>query len=132
MTNHSDNDFLFAEQSYALQGAFFEVYRQLGSGFLESVYQECLEVELKSRGIPFVAQKELQLCYKGVQLKQKYVADIVCYDKILVELKATERILPAFEAQLLNYLNITQLQLGFLVNFGHWPKLEVKRLVKSR
>ncbi|MBO4620581.1 MAG: GxxExxY protein [Victivallales bacterium] len=131
MTQHQSSEILFPEETYAVQGAIFEVYRHLGCGFLEAVYQESLELELQARHIPFVAQRELAVSYKGMQLKQKYVADIICYGKLLVELKATEKLLPAFESQVLNYLCISNLKLGLLVNFGHFPGVEIKRLVKS-
>ncbi len=79
------NKILFREESYAIQGAVFEVYREMGCGFLEAVYQECLEKELNLRGIPFEAQKELRLLYKGDRLDQSYKPDLICFNKIIVE-----------------------------------------------
>ena len=121
---------LYSEQSYAINGAAFKVYNTLGHGFLEAVYQEALEIELHRREIPFVAQQEMRVLYKGEQLKHRYIADLVCYDCVLLELKAVEKLVPAFEAQVLNYLNISQIRVGLLVNFGHFPSVEIRRLVK--
>jgi GxxExxY protein len=120
---------LYEELTYNIQGACFEVYRTMGCGFLEGVYQECLEIELTEQGIPFEPRKELELDYKGRPLKQRYVPDFVCYDKIIVELKAVDKIASEHKAQLLNYLHATGMRLGLLVNFGHHPKLEWKRMI---
>lgn len=122
-------DLLYAEEVYGIQGAIFEVYRNLGTGFLESVYQECLEMELTKQGIPFRAQKEIRIKYKGVLLEQTYRADVVCYDKIILELKAVKTLLPEHSAQLQNYLRATGMKLGLLVNFSHYPNVEIKRIV---
>ena len=100
----------------------------MGAGFLEAVYQECLEHELSARGIPFKPQTEIQIFYKGVPLRQTYRADIVCYDKIMIELKAVKNLLPEHSAQLQNYLRATGMKLGLLVNFGHSPKVELVRI----
>jgi GxxExxY protein len=118
---------IYKEESYTIQGAIFEVYREMGCGFFEAVYQECLEKELRNRNIPFVAQPELELTYKGEVLKQKYRPDIICYSKIIIELKAVKEIAPEHEAQILNYLHATAMQLGLLVNFGAYPKVDIKR-----
>ncbi len=123
----TNSDF-YKEECYAIQGAVFEVYKTLGCGFLEAVYQESLELEMKTRQIPFVAQQELHLNYKGAQLKQTYKPDFICYGAIIVELKAVSVLASEHEAQLLNYLKATNLQLGLLVNFGHYPKAEIKRM----
>jgi len=120
---------LYEELTYNIQGACFEVYKTMGCGFLEAVYQECLEIELYDRGIPFEARKELELDYKGRCLKQRYVPDFICYDKIIIELKAVDKIASEHKAQLLNYLHATGMRLGLLVNFGHHPKLEWKRMI---
>lgn len=122
---------LFKDESYAIQGAIFEVYRTLGCGFLENVYQECLEKEFEARGIIFEAQKELTLFYKGVQLQQAYKPDFICHGKIIVELKAVRETAPEHKAQLLNYLKATQLELGILANFGSYPKPELIRMANS-
>jgi GxxExxY protein len=118
---------IFKEESYLIQGAIFEVYREMGCGFLEAVYQECLEKEFLFRAIPFIAQPELLLTYKGESLKQRYKPDFICYDKIIVELKALKQTAPEHEAQLINYLKATNMKLGLLVNFGTYPKVNITR-----
>jgi GxxExxY protein len=107
-----------------------EVYNQLGPGFLEAVYQEALEIELSERGLPYVAQKELRILYKGRPLKKTCTPDLICYDKIIVELKALDRLTSKDMAQVLNYLKATGFHLGLLVNFGNSEKLEWERRVK--
>ena len=119
---------IYAEETYAIRGAVFEVYREMGSGFLEAVYQECLGREFKRRDIPFIAQQELRLKYKGEPLIQIYKPDFVCFDKIILELKAIKEIAPEHKAQLLNYLKATDLKLGLLVNFGGHPMVEIERM----
>ena len=122
------NEFLYKDEAYVIQGAIFEVYRTLGCGFLEAVYQQALEVELTQRNIPFVPQAEIKVEYKGVKLDQTYRADLICYDKIILELKAVQNLLHEHEAQLQNYLRATKMRVGLLVNFGHYPKVEIKRI----
>ena len=122
-------ELLYAEESYAIRGAIFDVYREMGSGFLEPVYQECLENEFKRRNLPHVPQVELKLIYKGDLLLQTYKPDFVCFGKIIVELKAVKAIAPEHEAQLLNYLKATGMRLGLLVNFGSYPNAEVERRI---
>lgn len=129
-TNETHEKLLFKEEVYAIQGAVFEVYREMGCGFLEAVYQECLEKELRLRGIPFVAQAELKLFYKGTVLDQTYKPDIICHGQIILELKAVKAIAPEHQAQVLNYLKATGLRLGLIVNFGHYPKVEIERLAR--
>lgn len=121
---------LFKEEAYAVVGAAMEVYNQLGPGFLEAVYQEALEIELSDRGIPFVSQKELRVLYKSRPLKKTYSSDLVCYDKIIVELKALDRLTGKDTAQVLNYLKATGFRLGLLINFGNSEKLEWERRVR--
>ncbi len=120
---------LYKEECYQIQGAVFEVYREMGCGFLEAVYQECLERELKLRNIPFVAQAVLKLEYKGEALTQIYKPDLICFDSIVIELKAVSAISGEHQAQVLNYLKATGMKLGLLVNFGCYPKATVDRLV---
>jgi len=120
---------LYKEEVYAIQGAVFEVYKEMGCGFLESVYQESMEKEFIARGIPFETQKELHLTYKGETLKQTYKPDFICYDSIIVELKAVRDISDEHRAQIFNYLRATGLHLGLLVNFGHYPKATVERII---
>jgi GxxExxY protein len=126
-----DAKFLFKEESYAIRGACFEVYKEMGPGFLEAVYQECLAREFARREIPFSAQKQLGLSYKGEPLEQTYVPDFICHDKIIVEIKGVKNIAPEHRAQLLNYLKATGIKLGFLVNFGHYPQIEIERMARS-
>jgi GxxExxY protein len=111
-------------------GACFEVYKEQGCGFLEPVYQESLELELGREGIPFRAQVGLQLQYKGIPLKQTYVPDFICFDQIIIELKAISELCEVHRAQVHNYLKASGLRLGILVNFGHYPKLEYERIVR--
>ena len=114
---------------YAIQGAVYDVYRELGSGFLEAVYQECLEKELLLRSVPYVSQASLDILYKSQKLTQQYKPDLICYGSIILELKAVKQIHPQHEAQLFNYLKASGLRLGLLVNFGHYPKVQVKRII---
>ncbi len=116
-------------ESFEIMGACFEVYKEKGNGFLESVYQECLEIEFAGRKIPFKIQPELSLTYKGHLLISKFKPDFICYDKIVVELKAVTALSNEHRAQVQNYLRATGMKLGLLVNFGHYPKLEYERIV---
>jgi GxxExxY protein len=120
---------LYAEDAFAIQGAIFEVSRELGVGFLEAVYQECLTLEFAARAIPFRPKPALGLRYKGHALLQTYAPDFVCFDRIIVELKAVREIAPEHRAQVINYLKATGLRLGLLVNFGCAPKARIERLV---
>ena len=122
-------DIIYKSESYKIQGAIFEVYKEMGNGFLEAVYQECLERELLKQKIPFVAQPLLKLIYKGETLQQTYKPDIICFDKIIVELKGVKSIRNEHHAQVLNYLKATKLKLGLIANFGAFPKAEIKRIV---
>lgn len=121
-------DVIYCDEAYAIQGAIFEVYKNMGTGFLEAVYQECLEKELTIRGIPFEPQKDISISYKGERLSQPYRADLICYGKIIVELKAVKTLLPEHLAQLHNYLRATNMRLGLIVNFSHYPGAEIKRI----
>jgi len=120
---------LYRDEVYAIQGAIFEVYKEKGCGFSESVYQECLRREFLNQKIPFVAQAEITIEYKGDMLEQYYKPDFICFDKIIIELKAVTALAPEHVAQLLNYLRATQNRLGLLVNFGHYPKVEIRRVI---
>jgi GxxExxY protein len=123
------SELLFRDKCYAIQGAIFEVYKELGVGFLESVYQECLEKELLARKIPFQAQPVLSLSYKGQVLQQTFKADLVCHGQILLEIKAVKGLTGEHRAQVMNYLRASGLHLGLLVNFGLFPKAGVERIV---
>ena len=120
---------IFQEETYRILGACFEVYRHKGCGFLEAVYQECLAMELQLQGIPARAQVSLPLDYKGRPLAIRYVADFICFDQVIVEIKAVSALADEHRAQILNYLNATGLRVGLLVNFGHFPKVEHDRFV---
>jgi len=120
---------LFKEECYQIMGACFEVYKRVGAGFLEAVYQECLEMELAERRIPFQAQPALTIAYKGRPLRAKYTPDFICYGKVVVELKAVSGISDEHRAQVFNYLRASGLRLALLVNFGHYPKLEYERII---
>ncbi len=122
-------ELIFKEESYRIIGACFEVYKEMGCGFLEPVYQECLEIELTLQSVDFKSQAELKLSYKGRLLSSKYIPDFVLYDKIVVEIKAAKELTDAHRAQVHNYLKATGYRLGLLVNFGHFPKLEYERIV---
>lgn len=120
---------IFKEESYAIMGACFEVYKAMGPGFLESVYQECLVIEFADRGIPFVEQPRLQLMFKKTSLQQTYEPDFLCYGDIILEIKAVKNLIDDFRGQTINYLKTTKKQLALLVNFGHYPQLEYERFV---
>jgi GxxExxY protein len=123
-------DLIYKDESFKIMGACFEVYNELGCGFLEPVYQECLEIELATQEIPFRAQMELKLRYKDHLLKQVYEPDFVCWEKVIVEIKAVTELADIHRAQLQNYLKATGHRLGLLVNFGSYPKLEWERIVR--
>lgn len=124
-----NEELLFSDETYAIRGAIYEVYREMGNGFREEVYQQCLEREFAARGIPFDAKKELVISYKGVPIKKSHIPDFFCYDKIIVEIKAVEKLADEHVGQVLNYLRITKSRLGLLVNFGAYPKAEIRRVV---
>ena len=123
-------EIVYPQESYEIIGACFEVYNQMGCGFLEPVYQECLEKEFAIRGVPFRRKLELKLQYKGQPLSKKYVPDFLCFEKIIVELKAVQALLGKHQAQVHNYLKATGMKLGLLVNFGEFPNLEYQRIVR--
>ena len=125
----SPNRFIFKEESYAVIGAALDVYYKLGSGFLEPVYQEALAIEFQLREISFVPQVDLPIVYKDFTLKKTYRADFVCYDGIIIELKAISAVTPVDWAQLMNYLKASKLRVGLLFNFGSVPRLEHRRIV---
>jgi GxxExxY protein len=120
---------LYGDLSYAINGAAFLVYNKLGPGFLEAVYQEALEIEFKRRIIPYEREKELKIRYDGIELKQTYKADFVCFGKIIVELKAVSALDDAHRSQVYNYLHATGYKLGLLLNFGCAEELEYQRIV---
>lgn len=120
----------YKKESYEIIGAWFEVYNEMGSGFLEAVYQECMAIELRLRSIPSVAQRELTLSYKKKTLDSTYKPDFICHDRIIVELKAANELSDKHRAQVHNYLKATGYRLGLLVNFGAHPELVYERIVR--
>ena len=122
-------ELVYKLESYAIMGACFEVYKEKGCGFLEAVYQECLEIEFALQNLPAVPQPRLELSYKGRSLRQKYVPDFICYGKIVLELKAVSALIDEHRAQVHDQLRATGHKLGLLVNFGHYPGLEHERIV---
>jgi GxxExxY protein len=123
------SELLLKDEVYAIIGAAMEVHNQAGAGYTEPLYQEMLELELSLRQIPFEPQKRLQVSYKGHVLQKYYVADLVCYESVLVELKAVERVTNREEAQILNYLKMTGLRVGLLINFADPIRLDWRRFV---
>ncbi len=131
-TNKRENDdLIYKDEVYRIVGAAMNVSNTLGSGFLEAVYQEALEIELQDNGVPFEPQRGIKITYKDRILNKDYTADFVCFDNVVVEIKAIKQITGIEEAQLINYLKATQLPLGLLINFGA-EKLEWKRYANSR
>jgi GxxExxY protein len=122
---------LYKDESFAIVGACMKVHRALGAGFLEAVYEEVLEKEFQSQKIPYKRQVKLDLYYEGVKLKKQYRADFICYDTIIIEIKAVNQIPSVFYAQLQNYLKCTNMELGMLINFGT-PSLTYKRIVNIK
>ena len=122
-------EILYKDESYQIIGACFEVYKEMGCGFAEPVYQECLQLELRNRNIPHWEQRELELRYKDEILKQTYKPDFVCYEKIILEIKAVSTLTNQHRAQVHNYLKVTNYRLGILVNFSHHPEVEWERIV---
>lgn len=125
-------DLLYKDEVYAIVGAAMDVYNDLGPGFLENVYQEAMEIEVEARKIPAKPIQEIHIKYKGRELKKFYIADLICYDKIIVEIKAMDKLTLREEGQLINYLKATGMKVGVLINFGHYPSLEWKRLVFTK
>ena len=125
-------DFLTAEEelnqkTYQIIGAAMEVHNQLGCGFLEAVYGDALAVEFCNRNIPFEREKVFEINYKGTKLNHTYVADFVCYDNLIVELKAVDKLTDVHRLQVINYLHIANSTLALLINFGE-PSLKFERL----
>ena len=123
-------DLIFKDEAFKIIGACMEVHKHLGEGFLETVYQEALERELHTQAIPHIREQRLQIAYKGFNLYKYYVADFICFGGVIVELKALPALTTQHEAQMLNYLKATKLQLGLLINFGS-KSLEYKRIIKT-
>jgi GxxExxY protein len=127
----ANEEHLYKAEGYDLMAAAFEVYNELGAGFLEDVYQEAMAVELSSRNIPFVAKPRIQIEYKGKLLRKYYDADLLVHSAIVVELKSVRTLAPEHEAQLLNELKASRLRVGYILNFGASPRLQWYRRVNS-
>jgi len=125
-------EIIYKSESYAIIGACFEVYNEKGCGFLEPLYQECLGIEFEYQRIPAIPKPSLTLSYRGRTLIQTYEPDYVCFGKIIVELKAVSALTDEHRAQLLSYLQASGFELGLLINFGHYPKLEYERIAKTQ
>lgn len=123
------NEYQYKEEGYKIIGCCYEVYNTLKAGMLEAIYHQALCVEFDIQGVPYECEKPLQLYYKGYLLPKKYFADLVCYDNIIVEVKAVSSLAGEHVSQLLNYMHITESKVGYLVNFGNKDKFEWKRLV---
>lgn len=121
-------EYLYKQECYDIIGAAMEVHNELGHGFLEPVYQEALSIVFQESGIPYIKEQVLEIHFKGRHLNKKYVADFICYDEVIVELKAMENLAPEHIAQVLNYLKATGKKLGLLINFGT-SKLQYKRVI---
>jgi GxxExxY protein len=121
-------DYLFKEETYKIIGAAQEVHKELGAGFLEFVYQDAFEIELKMRNIPCKREYPLYVFYKDIKLDRTYSADFLCYDKIIIEIKAVKNLIDEFYAQTIHYLKATKIRLALLINFGE-PSLNVKRII---
>jgi len=128
--NEGIKERILSDESFAIIGACMAVHRELGHGFLEAIYQEALAIEFNLRNIPFVREKKLQVIYKDQILEKCYYADFICYDDIILELKATNSLEPIHEGQLINYLNATNHRVGLLINFGQ-PSLQQKRVLNK-
>ena len=122
------SDIVYKEESYAIIGAAMEVHKHLGSGFLEKVYQDALEIEFRLRNIPYCREKHLPVMYKGQQIKHDYFVDFICFDKIVIECKAVAEILDIHKSQTLNYMKINNFKLGIIINFSQ-INVENKRIV---
>ena len=121
----------FGEEGFRLVGAAMEVYNEKGPGLTEAIYQECMEIELELRGLPFNAMRELRTFYKGRELRKRYLPDLVVFDRIIAELKALKSIEPEHESQLLNYMHLTRSPVGYLLNFSFKSGLQWKRFLLS-
>jgi GxxExxY protein len=122
-------ELIFKDEVFSIVGAAMKVHSEMGPGFLEAVYQEAMEIEMSWRQIPFVAQQSLSIYYCGQKLRKEYIPDLICYEKIIVELKTLDQLSGQEESQVLNYLKATKFKVGILINFGSHNKLEWRRLI---
>ena len=124
-----EQELLYKKEVYQIIGAAIEVHKELGPGFLESVYEECMCIESKLKNIPYETQVKLSIHYKGGKIKKEFFADYIGFGKIIVELKCIPKLKKVEEAQIINYLKATGLKVGLLINFGSKGKLEWKRYI---
>ncbi|MDD5766727.1 MAG: GxxExxY protein [Candidatus Marinimicrobia bacterium] len=124
-----NSSIIYPDESFQIMKACFNIYKSMGNGFTEPVYQECLEIEFEYLKIPYREKPELTLVYRKKTLLHSFIPDYVCFEKIIIELKAITNIANEHWSQILNYLNATRMKLGILVNFGHYSKLEYERFV---
>jgi GxxExxY protein len=122
---------MFQQEGYSFMAAAFEVYNEIGYGMAEEVYQQSLEIEFSLRKIPFLTKQELEVYYKGHKLTTRYKPDLLVFGGMVVELKAVTELLPEHEAQLFNYMRVSRMAVGYLVNFGHKGVLQWKRFILS-
>ena len=125
------SNLIYPDESFRIRGACFEVYREKGCGFTEPIYQECLEAELELQGIPFEPQRQFPVLYKGRRLRHTFIPDLLCFGKIVIELKAVPHLTDEHRAQIINYLRATGMKLGLLINFGHHPKMQIERFLNQ-
>jgi GxxExxY protein len=123
-------ELLYEEETYLIIGAALAVHNELGNGFLEAVYQEALEKEFQIRKLPYKREIPLKIYYKNEPLSKFYIPDFICFDKIIVELKALSAITSEHHAQVLNCLKASKLNLGLIMNFGK-KSLEHKRIINE-
>ena len=121
-------EYYLKEEYYQIIGCAMEVHKQLGNGFLEAVYQEALEFEFIENNIPFKREYEISISYKNKILNKRYIADFICYNEIIIEMKAVNELVDNHYKQLFNYLKATKMKLGLLINFGS-ESLEFKRII---
>ncbi len=126
-----EEELLYKEEVYQIIGAAIEVHKELGPGFLESIYEECMMIESKKRRMPHETQVRIPVYYHGIKLTREFIADYIGYGKIIVEFKCIPKLTTVEEAQIINYLKATGLKVGLLINFGSQGKLEWRRFVRS-
>jgi len=125
-------ELLYKEEVYAIIGAAIEVHKELGAGFLESVYEEAMVLESAKKQIPCKTQVKIPIQYKGNKLNKEFIADYIGYEKIVVEFKCITKLTKIEEAQIINYLKATEMKVGILINFGSNEKLEWKRFILEK
>ncbi len=127
-----NEDMLYRDEVFKIVEGCIALHKDKGTGFVEAVYQDALEIELLHLGIPFASQRNFPIFYRGIQLKHTYTPDLICFDKIILELKTVKKLTDEHRAQLHNYLKITGHQLGLLINFSSYPRLEWERIIRTQ